>query len=211
MTLDPDFLYPIDDDGPITFFCQNALNIVQKYQAPWMKLQNDKWSSSLKSQLKVLDPKQFILGFPFQANSRGLYCFGLGEQLDPDSYDEQRFSLGLVYLTGKVQLQGDASGRYGDLVESGFYLHFLTSLFKRIARQDLATSEFTANWPEVNNFYNTLGEIETTTPSTPPNVVVKPTKLNPDAQVSQALTSLGLQASLQLDLIINPENVLLPA
>lgn len=203
MALDLNFLYPSSDDGPITFFANNALGIVKKYQVDWFKWQNYKWSNLLKCTLNKLEDPQLILGFPINANSRALYAFPLADQQYPDNFDKITMQIGLLYATGKTQPAGQAANQYGDLQEAGFYLHAFNSLFKKISEQHLATAEFTAGWPEYNPYYNTDGDVELQVPSEPPNVVVKTTLMQPDRNMAGQLQQLGLQAYLQLDLIVD--------
>lgn len=204
MTLDPDFLYPISDDGPIVWYSMKTLQIVKKYQTKWFKWYNQKWSSRLNCTLEVLRAEQFAEGFPATANIRTLYCFGTGIQKAPDSYEEQAISLGLAYSTGKADLDGDDANLYGDFRESSFYLQALSQLFYRLTDQSLTTAEYTQGWPTDNPFFNTFGDVETTTKTDPPNVVIQPTQFNPDSRISERLNKVGLQLYLQLELLINP-------
>ena len=210
MTLDPNFLYPRFDSAPISYYCLRTLAIVQKYQTNWFKWYNYKWANILKAELEILSPAQFVEGFPLTANSRALHCFAIKTPKNPDTYDEQNITLGLVYSTGKTQLDGQAANIYGDFRVSSFYLDSLEALFYKLQDQDLTTTEFSEGWPKLNPFYNTLGEVEKTTQTEPANVVLNRTQLNPDSKISSQLNSLGLQGYLELSLTVSADSIKRP-
>ena len=205
MTLDSTYIYPDFDDAPTAFYCKNVLSIFASKQEKWLKVYNDKWSSELNYTLEVLQPNQLVVGFPATSNARALHCFAVDNPKQNLDWEENLVALGLVYCSGKTQLNSTAANQYGDFIATSFWLQVLNRFLLKVCKDNAKV--LTQGWPDHNNYYNTDGDIEKNTPSKPANLILKTTRMNPDADINAALAGLGLRGYLEIQLTVTPYEI----
>lgn len=137
-----EFGSPDYDTGPAFFYAQNALNLVAAQQSKAITWWNNRWKDVIGYTLQPIPASQFFIGEQLNLNARSLTAIIDGEIFEKDSYEEQRYRINFIYLSGDAQLTGIKGAIFAPVIVASFYLEMIKSIL-----QTAPSEKLTIGWP----------------------------------------------------------------